>query len=552
MSTEPEPVLGIDLGTTNSACAVVRGGRASVVRRGDDRIVPSVVAAMLDGKIVVGSRAKQRRAVDPTQVVYSSKRLIGRRFSSPEVQRMRQTVPYRIVEGNNETVLIDLGGKLQSPVEIAAHILKYLREMAEEALGCRAVKAVIAVPANFTDAQRSATRIAARLAGLDVVRVINEPTAAALAYGYIEDTDRRIAVYDFGGGTFDVTILQITRNVFEVLATSGEMFLGGDDIDEAILALMVDAFERQHGMSPRAQPVVMERMRAAAEQVKIELSENFRTGILLDNVLAGHGLEFALSEADLRWHIEPIIRRSVPVCADAMRVAGLVPAQIDEIVLVGGTTRLPLVREVVEQVFGKAAQTSINPMSVVAVGAAIQGAALIGSLVPLAGVSGVSSLPTSAVLLDVTPRSLGVRTLGGFVDAVIQRNTQIPVEQTRLFTTTTDNQRIVRIQVCEGESEDFDANHKLGELTLGNLRDAPRGEVTIAVTFEINADGLLEVSAVDQLTGMRQSATMRVAGRPSDEELDQMSTRLRDGTAAPPGEVASLSTGAAPERGRSP
>jgi molecular chaperone DnaK len=541
MSSESEPVLGIDLGTTNSACAVVRGGRASGVRRGDDRIIPSVVAAMPDGRIIVGNRAKQRRAVDPTQVVFSAKRMIGRRFHSPEVQRMRETMPYRIVEGPNEGVAIELGGQLLSPVEIAAHVLKYLREMAEEALQQPCSKAVIAVPANFTDAQRSATRIAARLANLDVIRVINEPTAAALAYGYIEDTDRRIAVYDFGGGTFDVTILQITRNVFEVLATSGEMFLGGDDIDEAILALMAQAFERQHGLSLRGQTVAMEKLRALAEQVKIELSENFRSGIRVDDVFAGRGLEFALSEADLRWHIEPIVRRTVPVCIDALRVAGLTPQLIDEIVLVGGTTRLPLVREVVAQVFGKPAQTSINPMSVVAVGAAIQGAALLGSLVPMAtgpAAGGAATGGASAVLLDVTPRSLGVRTLGGFVDVVIPRNTAIPVEQTRLFTTTTDNQRFVRIQVCQGEAEDFDANHKLGELTLSGLRDAARGEVTIAVTFEINADGLIEVRAIDQDTGARQSATMRVLGGLDEQDVAAAAARL-GASAAEGGAVAS-------------
>jgi molecular chaperone DnaK len=527
VTTDTEPVLGIDLGTTNSACAVVRGGRASVVRRGDDRIVPSVVAAMPDGRLIVGNRAKQRRAVDPTQVVFSAKRLIGRRFGAPEVQRMRETMPYRIVEGPNEAVLIEIGGRQLSPIEIAANVLTYLREMAEEALGQAATKAVVAVPANFTDAQRSATRIAARLAGLDVIRVINEPTAAALAYGYIEDTDRRIAVYDFGGGTFDVTILQITRNVFEVLATSGEMFLGGDDIDEAILALMAQAFSRQHGLGVPPRSPGMERMRAVAEQLKIELSENFSTGIRIDDIVEGRGLEFALSEADLRWHIEPIVKRTIPVCLDALRVAGLAPHQVDEIVLVGGTTRLPLVRETVAGVFGKPAQTAINPMSVVAVGAAIQGAALLGSLVPIATqTGGFAAVPSSAVLLDVTPRSLGVRTLGGYVDMVIARNTAIPTEQTRLFTTTTDNQRFVRIQVCQGESEDFESNHKLGELTLSGLRDAPRGEVTIAVTFEINADGLIEVRAVDQDTGQKQSATMRVLGGVDEQEIAAMASRM--------------------------
>jgi molecular chaperone DnaK len=538
VSNRPEPVLGIDLGTTNSACAVVRDGRASVVRRGEDRIVPSVVAALPDGSIVVGNRAKRRRAIDPTQVVYSAKRLIGRRFSQPEVQRMKSLVPYTIREGNNESVVVELGARLHSIVEISAYILTYLREMAEEALGERATKAVIAVPANFTDGQRSATRIAARLAGLDVIRVINEPTAAALAYGYIEDTDRRIAVYDFGGGTFDVTILQITRNVFEVLATSGEMFLGGDDIDEAIQQMMADTFESQHKASPRDNPIAMERLRAVAEQVKIQLSETAKATIRVDDVLPGRvgNLEFTLSDEELRRRVEPIVRRTEPVCQDALRAAGLRPEQIDEIVLVGGTTRLPLVREVVQEVFGKAPQTSINPMSVVAVGAAIQGAALMGSLVPMAdGSVGTANPPASAVLLDVTPRSLGVRTLGGYVDFIIERNTPIPVEQTRLFTTTADNQRYVRIQVCQGEEEEFDRNLKLGELVLSGLRDAPRGEVTIAVTFEINADGLLEVRARDKDTGKQQSATMRVLGGLTDEEVQQMAQRMwRDGSGVAP------------------
>lgn len=523
-----EPVLGIDLGTTNSACAVVRNGRASVVRRGEDRIVPSVVAALPDGSIVVGNRAKRRRAVDPSQVVFSSKRLIGRRFSSPEVQRMRRSVPYDIREGNNEAVVVELGARLHSIVEISAYILTYLREMAEEALGQRVTKAVVAVPANFTDSQRSATRIAARLAGLDVIRVINEPTAAALAYGYIEDTDRRIAVYDFGGGTFDVTILQITRNVFEVLATSGEMFLGGDDIDEVVLHMMAEAYGQQHGLSPSGNAVAMERLRAVAEQVKIQLSETSKASVRVEDVMPGQpgNLEFTLGEDTLRPSIAPIVRRTVPVCQDALRAAGLAPHQVDEIVLVGGTTRLPLVREFVRDVFGKEPQTSINPMSVVAVGAAIQGAALMGSLVPMSG-GGVSQPAASAVLLDVTPRSLGVRTVGGYVDQIIERNTPIPVEQTRLFTTTSDNQRFVRIQVCQGEAEEFDKNLKLGELTLSGLREAPRGEVTIAVTFEINADGLLEVRARDHGTGLEQSTTMRVLGGLTNDEVEEMAKRLR-------------------------
>lgn len=520
-------MLGIDLGTTNSACAIVREGRASVVRRGKDRIIPSVVAALPDGKMLVGAAAKRHRAKDPRNTIYSAKRLIGRRFGSPEVQRMARTVPYRIVEGPHESVMIELGGRLVSAVEVASYVLRYLRDMAEEALEQRVKKCVIAVPANFTDAQRSATRVAARLAGLDVVRVINEPTAAALAYGYIEDMDRRIAVYDFGGGTFDVTILQITRNVFEVLATSGEMFLGGDDIDEAVLDLMVRTYRQQHRADPSTDAGALARLRAVAEQVKIQLSESHRAAVRVEDVLSdGRDLEFSLVASDLMAHVAPIVDRTEPVCREALATAGLQPEHIDEIVLVGGTTRMPLVRQRVEKIFGKPPQTSINPMSVVAVGAAIQGAALVGSLVPMAsgGIS-TASMAHSAVLLDVTPRSLGVHTVGGYVDFIIERNSAIPTEQTRLFTTTSDDQSYVRIQVCQGEHESFERNVKLGEIVLSGLRRAPRGEVTIAVTFEINTDGLLEVRALDQDTGQEQVATMRVLGGLPQEEVDAILAR---------------------------
>jgi molecular chaperone DnaK len=379
-------VLGIDLGTTNSACAVVRDGRASVVRRGEDRIVPSMVAVLPDGSVAVGHQAKRYRAVDPTSVVFSAKRLIGRRFSSPEAQRMVRTMPYRIVEGPNDSVMVEVGGRRLSVIELSGYILAYLRGMAEEALGERVKQAVVAVPANFSDTQRSATRLAARLAGLDVLRIINEPTAAALAYGYIEDVDRRIAVYDFGGGTFDVTVLQITRNVFEVLATSGEMFLGGDDVDVAVLDLMIEAFRKQRGVDARHNVLAVERLRAVAEQVKIELNENDHATIRVEDVLGdrpGADLDFTLTREEFRRVIEPIVRRTVPVCRDALAEAGISPQQIDDIVLVGGTTRLPITRELVQEVFGKSPRTSINPMSVVAVGAAIQGAALMGSLVPM-------------------------------------------------------------------------------------------------------------------------------------------------------------------------
>ena len=528
MAAGTENVLGIDLGTTNSACAVVKDGRASVVRRGGERIVPSLVAALPDGSIVVGAEAKRERLLRPSQVVYGAKRLLGRRYGSPQVQRVRETVPYRIVEGSNETVMIELAGRQVSVVEIAAYILKYLRQMAEEALRERVRRCVIAVPAGFTDSQRSATRVAARLAGLDVIRVINEPTAAALAYGYIEDTDKRLAVYDFGGGTFDVTVLQITRNVFEVLSTSGEMFLGGDDIDDAILANIIASFEPRHREALQRNAAAMQRLRAAAEDLKMSLSEMPSATIHVDEVMPGEGLalDYGLDQEGLREIIEPIVSRTSAICAEALATAGIGREQVDEVVLVGGTTRLPLVRHFATEAFGRLPQTSINPMSVVAVGAAIQGAALLGSLVPVASTrSRAEAMSNDAVLLDVTSRSLGVGTLGGNVDFVIERNAVIPTEQTRLFTTTVDNQRHVRIQVCQGESSSFSENTKLGELVLTGLSDSERGQPTIAVTFEINADGILEVRALDQETGQEQVATLRVAGELSQEDLDDIASR---------------------------
>jgi len=528
MPQDHQFVLGIDLGTTNSACAVVQAGSAGVVRRGEDRIIPSMIAARADGSMVVGLEAKRERILDPVSAIYSAKRLIGRRFSSPEVTKMIETVPYKIFEGRNESVMVGFGSRKLSAVEVSSYVLKYLRQMAEEALGQRIRKCVISVPANFTDSQRSATRISARLAGLEVIRIINEPTAAALAYGYIEDMDRRIAVYDFGGGTFDITILEITQNVFEVLATSGEMFLGGDDLDEAILGAMLAQFEEEHGIDLREHPVARARLRSVAEELKIELSEAFEVSRFIEGVLPDQGksLNFSLTETTLRDLIGPIVHRTVPVCEEAMKIAGIRPDQIDEIVLVGGTTRIPIVRETVRKIFDRQPQTSINPMSVVAVGAAIQGAALVGLLVPMAD-GGVSapSMNATAVLLDVTPRSFGVRTLGGHVDRIIERNSVVPVEQTRLFTTTVDNQKYVRIEVCQGESPSFDDNTKLGEVLLSGIRSAARGEIAISVTFEINTDGLLEVRALDGQTGQEQTATMKVLGGMSAEDVEALISR---------------------------
>ena len=521
-------VLGIDLGTSNSVAAVMQGDRVIVIPDSEGhRIHPSVVSFHPSGVVLCGHKAKARRIVDPENTVFSAKRLIGRRFSSPEVRAVRARAPFVIKEGPNEQPMIATrGGEFTVP-QIAAMVLGYLKKLAEDYLKQEVAHAVITVPANFNDAQREATKAAGRLAGLEVLRILNEPTAAALAYGYGKGSRSRIAIFDFGGGTFDITILRLQDRIFEVLATAGDTYLGGDDIDLRLVDAMIQAFLTVHGIDLRQSPLAVQRLRAVAEQVKCQLSERTRAVVRVQEIAHGEGgapidLSFSLTRDGMNAKVVDIVDRAFVVCDEALRLAGTDVTQIDDVVLVGGTTRMPLVRDRVRHYFDKEPRADINPDEVVAVGAAIQGATLMQE-------PGVGGQP-KAVLLDVTPRALGVATVGGFADTIIPRNAQVPIEQNRVFTTSADNQTEVVIQVCQGESRRFDENTKLGELRLDGLRPARRGEVRIVVTFEIDTDGILRVRAKDQETGKSQAATIHVLGTMTEEEIQGA---LAKGTAAP-------------------
>jgi molecular chaperone DnaK len=505
-------VLGIDLGTSNSVCSVVVGGRAIVIRDGDDRLVPSMVTTDPSGGLAVGQEARARRNERPEEVIYSAKRLLGRRFDSPEVRKMAKLVPYRIVAGEHESVDVEIGGRRLSVVEVQAEILRHLKRSAERALGESIDAAVVAVPANYTEVQRAATKLAAQRAGLDVLRMINEPTAAALAYGYVGDKEGRIAIFDLGGGTFDVTILEIDSQVYRVLSTAGDMFLGGDDLDAMLVDEMASWLLRERGADVRKNPRIMSFLREAAERAKIELSEADAVEIDLSwpcGLPAGSA-PFRLDRRHFESVVKPVLSRTRQVCEDALRWAGIEPSDIDDVVMVGGSTNTPLVRNLVREIFGRVPNTDLNPTTAVAIGAAVQAAAL--------APGGLADDPkplgswARRVLLDVSPHSLGVRTVGGQVDVLIEKNSSIPVERTRQFTTTHDYQTSARIEICEGEARRFDDNHKLGSLELTNLPQAVRGTCTIDVTFEVDANGLLTVRAVDAATGRQAEANIRLLG----------------------------------------
>ncbi len=521
-----ELVLGIDLGTSNSVAAIVKGGKVIVTADGEGRRVhPSVVSFHPNGSILVGQKAKNRRIIDPRNTIYSAKRLIGRRFRSGEVRQAMERVPFTIGEGAQQQPVISARGESYTIPEISALVLSYIRQVAEGYCGQEITKAVITVPANFNDTQREATRQAGMLAGLEVLRILNEPTAAALAYGYGKGMESRIAIFDFGGGTFDVTILHLSGNIYEVLATAGDTYLGGDDIDQRLVEFMVQAFLQQHRVDLRTDPLAMERLRSVAEQVKIQLSSRAKAVVQVQEIARGQegrpiDLSFSITRDVLHQRVTDIVDKALVVCDEALRLCGLSVTQIDDVVLVGGTTRMPLVRERVMGYFGREPRADINPDEVVAIGAAIQGAAL---------VQDGTGEGVDALLLDVTPRGLGIATVGGFADTIIQRNAQIPLEQTRVFATTADNQTAVKIQVCQGESRRFDENTPLGELTLDGLRPAQRGQVRVAVTFEIDPDGILKVRAQDEETGRAQAAKIQLLGTLSEEELADLVAR-REGT----------------------
>lgn len=534
-----DPVVGIDLGTSNTVVAVVQGNKATVIPDQDGRRVhPSVVSFHPNGTVLVGQDAKRRRVIDPTNTIYSSKRLIGRSSRSEQVQAMIKRCPYKVIEGDNQQAIVVARNNEYTIPEISAFVLRHVRALAEAHTGQTVESAVITVPANFNDAQREATRAAGRIAGLNVLRILNEPTAAALAYGYGRGMTNRIVIYDFGGGTFDITILQLNDRVFEVLSTAGDTFLGGDDIDEQIVDYMIDIFLRHHRVDLTYNTSAMARLRSVAEQIKCQLSSRPKAVVQVQEIAYGAGgqpldLNFTLTVEALNAMARELVQRSFLICDEAMQLANLATTHIDDVVMVGGSTRMPLVRDAARGYFGVDARTDINPDEVVAVGAAIQAAALARSGATSDGGGGGGG-GIDSVLLDVTPRALGIAVVGGFAETIIYRNAQIPVEQTRRFTTSRDNQDTVRIQVCQGESRLFEENEPLGELILEGIRAAARGKVEIEVTFEIDGNGILQVSAVDTATGHRQRAHVQLLGTVDEDKLAGMQARQDQMPAAIP------------------
>jgi molecular chaperone DnaK len=507
-----DAVIGIDLGTTNSVVATLRNNKVEVIP--DDfgnRLHPSVVGFVPNGDIVVGHAARARRHIDPRNTIYSAKRLIGQSIKSPTVRLAMSSLPYQCEEGPNEQPLIVVREKKYPIPEISSYVLSHLKQCAERYLGGPVSKAVITVPANFTDAQRQATKHAGELAGLKVLRILNEPTAAALAYGFGRAMDAKLAIYDLGGGTFDCTVLQIRDKIFEVLATGGDSFLGGDDFDRALVNRLAGEFLAQQRIDLRSSPEAWSRLTTACEQIKCKLSEDDVVAGTIHELASGAGgaplgLDFEVTRSELERMIEPYIDRSVQACQEVLVAAGLGTANLNELILVGGSTRTPLVRDKVTAFFGRQPQTRVNPDETVAYGAAIQAAALVSG--------GHDPATFYSLLLDVCPRGLGIAVAGGYNETVVSKNTPVPVERTRNFTTSKDFQTDVVIQVSQGESRQFADNERLGVLTLNRLPPRPRGQTTIAVTFTIDADGILAVRAVDTDTKQETGATMQVFGAP--------------------------------------
>jgi molecular chaperone DnaK len=511
--------IGIDLGTTNSCVAVMEGNEPVVIPNAEGgRTTPSVVAFLKDGKRAVGGVAKRQAIANPENTVYSIKRFMGRRYS--EVPAEIKTISYKMVEAANGDCRVQIGDKQYSPPEISAMILQKMRETAEDYLGERVNKAVVTVPAYFNDSQRQATKDAGKIAGLEVERIINEPTAAALAYGLDKKVNEKVAVFDLGGGTFDISILEIgEEGVFQVLATNGDTHLGGDDFDERIINWLADEFKNDTGIDLRADKMALQRLKEAAEKAKCDLSTLTETPISLMYVTADASgpkhLEKVLSRAKLEELVGDLIERTVNPCQQALKDAGLDAGAIDEVILVGGQTRMPAVQNKVRQLFGKEPNKSVNPDEVVAVGAAIQGAILSGDV-------------TDVLLLDVTPLSLGIETLGGVTTRLIERNTTIPTRKSQIFTTADDNQTTVEIHVLQGEREMASYNRTIGRFHLEGIPPAPRGIPQVEVTFDIDANGILNVSAKDMATGKEQRITITASSGLSDDEIDNMVKEAKD------------------------
>ncbi len=507
-------VIGIDLGTTNSCVSVMDGSTPKVIENAEGaRTTPSMVAFTDENERLIGQPAKRQAVTNPRNTLFAIKRLIGRTFNDPATKKDMDMVPYEIVAADNGDAWVSAADEKYSPSQISAFILQKMKETAESYLGEKVEQAVITVPAYFNDAQRQATKDAGKIAGLEVLRIINEPTAASLAYGLDKNDGQTIAVYDLGGGTFDVSILEIGDGVFEVKSTNGDTFLGGEDFDIALVDHLAEEFQKENGIDLRGDKLALQRLKEAAEKAKIELSSSSQTEVNLPFITADASgpkhLNLKLTRAAFEAMVEELVQRTRKPCEDAMKDAGMSASEIDEIVLVGGQTRMPRIREFVKQVFGKEPNMSVNPDEVVAMGAAIQAGVLQGDV-------------KDVLLLDVTPLSLGIETLGGVFTRLIDRNTTIPTKKSQVFSTADDNQSAVTISVCQGEREMAADNKNLGQFNLEGLPPAPRGVPQIEVAFDIDANGIVNVSATDKATGKEQAIRIEASGGLSDDDIEQM------------------------------